>query len=173
MSRQIQIRRGTAAEHAAFTGAEGEITMDTDAKTLRVHDGATAGGTMLARLADIEAPVGKMDADCGNAAFGGEAGTNALSRMGMPSARSINISAPSSGGTYTPPANGYVRLSANANASGQYIFMSQGGVQVSNMVATAITMHSTIPVRKGGSVTFSYNTPSINSCAFIYAEGAN
>ena len=33
MSRQIQIRRGTAAEHENFTGAIGEITMDTTNKT--------------------------------------------------------------------------------------------------------------------------------------------
>lgn len=48
MSRQIQIRRGTAAEHENFIGAMGEITMDTDAKTLRVHDGETPGGLPLA-----------------------------------------------------------------------------------------------------------------------------
>ncbi len=44
MSRQIQIRRGTAAEHSNFTGAIGEITMDTTNKTLHVHDGVTPGG---------------------------------------------------------------------------------------------------------------------------------
>lgn len=49
MSRQIQFRRGTADQHKNFTGADGEITVDTTNKTLRVHDGVTAGGTMLAR----------------------------------------------------------------------------------------------------------------------------
>lgn len=49
MSRQIQFRRGTATEHENFIGAVGEITVDTTNKTLRVHDGETAGGTMLAR----------------------------------------------------------------------------------------------------------------------------
>ena len=44
MSRQIQIRRGTSAEHNNFTGAIGEITMDTTNNTLRVHDGVTPGG---------------------------------------------------------------------------------------------------------------------------------
>lgn len=44
MSRQIQIRRGTSAEHENFTGAIGEVTMDTTNKTLRVHDGTTVGG---------------------------------------------------------------------------------------------------------------------------------
>lgn len=49
MSRQIQFRRGTAAEHENFTGAVGEITVDTTNNTLRVHDGATIGGTPMAR----------------------------------------------------------------------------------------------------------------------------
>lgn len=55
MSRQIQFRRGTAAEHETFTGAVGEITVDTTNKTLRVHDGATIGGTALARADSIPA----------------------------------------------------------------------------------------------------------------------
>lgn len=54
MARQIQIRRGSAAEHATFTGAIGEITMDTTNKTLRVHDGTTPGGTALAKQSDIQ-----------------------------------------------------------------------------------------------------------------------
>ncbi len=49
MSRQIQIRRGTAAAHSTFTGAPGELTFDTDTKTLRVHDGTTPGGITLAK----------------------------------------------------------------------------------------------------------------------------
>lgn len=48
MSTQIQRRRGTTSEHATFTGALGEITVDTDKKTVVVHDGATAGGHPLA-----------------------------------------------------------------------------------------------------------------------------
>lgn len=53
MSRQIQIRRGTTTEHASFTGAIGEVTMDTDKKTIFVHDGETLGGIQLARADEI------------------------------------------------------------------------------------------------------------------------
>ena len=53
MSRQIQIRRGTATENDNFIGAIGEITMDTTNKTLRVHDGETVGGTVLAKQSEI------------------------------------------------------------------------------------------------------------------------
>jgi hypothetical protein len=44
MSTQVQRRRGTTAQHATFTGAVGEITVDTDKDVVVVHDGTTAGG---------------------------------------------------------------------------------------------------------------------------------
>ena len=43
-SKQVQLRRGSATEHDTFTGAAGELTYVTDDKTLRIHDGSTAGG---------------------------------------------------------------------------------------------------------------------------------
>lgn len=57
MSRQIQIRRGTTIEHASFTGAIGEITMDTDKKTIFVHDGEIVGGIQMARKDEIPAQI--------------------------------------------------------------------------------------------------------------------
>lgn len=44
MSTQIQFRKGTTAEHATFTGANAEVTVDTTKKVPVVHDGVTAGG---------------------------------------------------------------------------------------------------------------------------------
>lgn len=50
MSRQIQIRRGDNTKHQKFTGAIGEVTMNTTKNTLCVHDGKTVGGNeMLSR----------------------------------------------------------------------------------------------------------------------------
>jgi hypothetical protein len=43
--RRVQLRRGTTAENNSFTGAVGEITVDTTLSTIRVHDGVTQGGT--------------------------------------------------------------------------------------------------------------------------------
>jgi len=53
MSRQIQLRRGTDNEHRAFTGAIGELTMDTTNNTLRLHDGTTPGGIKMARADEV------------------------------------------------------------------------------------------------------------------------
>ncbi len=49
MTKAIQWRRGTTAEHSSFTGLSGEITIDTTKKTAIVHDEATVSGFPLAR----------------------------------------------------------------------------------------------------------------------------
>jgi hypothetical protein len=55
MSTQVQIRKGNTIQTAAFTGAIAELTVDTDKKTLVVHDGVTAGGIPLARESALSA----------------------------------------------------------------------------------------------------------------------
>jgi len=44
MPTQLQFRRGSTSQNNNFTGAVGEITIDTDTDALLVHDGSTAGG---------------------------------------------------------------------------------------------------------------------------------
>ncbi|MCL1892595.1 MAG: hypothetical protein FWF97_04920 [Alphaproteobacteria bacterium] len=60
MSKILQIRRGSAAENNNFTGLAGELSFDSDAKTMRVHDGETLGGFALARadLSNVSGAVG-------------------------------------------------------------------------------------------------------------------
>lgn len=55
----VQQRRGTTSQHSTFTGLLGEITVDTDKKTIVVHDGSTAGGIPLAKAS--EASGGGLD----------------------------------------------------------------------------------------------------------------
>jgi microcystin-dependent protein len=50
---EVKLRRGTDTEHSSFTGAEGEVTVDTTNDTLRVHDGSTAGGIRLAKFSEV------------------------------------------------------------------------------------------------------------------------
>ena len=49
MATEIQFRRGTTSQHSSFTGAVGEITVDTDKDTAVVHNNSTAGGIPLAK----------------------------------------------------------------------------------------------------------------------------
>ena len=54
MPTQVQFRRGTEAQNNAFTGASGELSVDTTNDSIRIHDGATAGGfEPNARYADL------------------------------------------------------------------------------------------------------------------------
>jgi len=53
MTKQVQIRRGSTSQHNSFTGASGEITVDTDLNTIRVHNNALAGGHRLAKYSDL------------------------------------------------------------------------------------------------------------------------
>lgn len=54
MTKEIQFRRGSTADHISgvgFTGALAEVTVDTTNNTLRVHDGSTLGGHELVGVA--------------------------------------------------------------------------------------------------------------------------
>lgn len=55
MARQLQLRRGTTTQHATFTGAVGEVTIDTDKDALVVHDGVLAGGVTAAKESTVTA----------------------------------------------------------------------------------------------------------------------
>lgn len=61
MATQVQRRRGTSAEYVStgFVGAEGEFTYDETLKTIRVHDGSTAGGFPLLKKTTTLTPATK------------------------------------------------------------------------------------------------------------------
>jgi hypothetical protein len=66
MAKRVQRRRGTTAEHATFTGYDGESTIDTTKDTVVVHDGAAAGGFPLARedMSNVINQVGVTQLKC-------------------------------------------------------------------------------------------------------------
>ena len=72
MASRIRFRRGTSTEHASFTGAEGEITVNTTKDTIVLHDGVQAGGYEMLRsdLNNLDSgtaipAVNITDVDCG------------------------------------------------------------------------------------------------------------
>ena len=60
MAKLLRLRRGTTTQHNTFTGAEGEITVDTTKDTVVVHDGTTAGGRPLLRQDLSNLPAGSV-----------------------------------------------------------------------------------------------------------------
>lgn len=67
MATEVKRRRGTTAEHTSFTGALGEVTVDTTKDTLVVHDAATAGGFPLLRedLVNLTNPITNKTIEAG------------------------------------------------------------------------------------------------------------
>jgi len=79
--RRVQLRRGTTADHTngdGFTGAVGEITVDTTTKSIRVHDGDQAGGfdLMRADMSNNLAVVGNINFTDDAHVIGGDINTN-------------------------------------------------------------------------------------------------
>ena len=63
MSKRIQLRRGTTSETNAFTGALGEVTVDTTKDVLVVHDGTTVGGHPVATRANADGTISLIKKD--------------------------------------------------------------------------------------------------------------
>ena len=65
MATALQLRRGTTAQNNAFTGAAGELSVDTQTEALIVHDGSTAGGFEVVPSGSIIAFGGSAAPDAG------------------------------------------------------------------------------------------------------------
>jgi hypothetical protein len=111
MATQVQNRRGSTAEHSTFTGAVGELTVDTDKDTAVVHDGSTAGGAPLLR----------------------EDGSNSALALGSAASPSLKFTGDTNTGIYSPGAD---QLAISTNGTGR-LFISDTKVQVSNPGNTA------------------------------------
>ena len=61
MAKLLKLRRGTTTQHGSFTGAEGEVTIDTTKDTAVVHDGSTQAGRPLLREDMSNLPAGTID----------------------------------------------------------------------------------------------------------------
>ena len=59
MPTSVQFRRGTTAQNDAFTGAAGELSIDTDKNSIRVHDNSTAGGVEIVNVSATQTLTNK------------------------------------------------------------------------------------------------------------------
>jgi hypothetical protein len=109
MATTLKLRRGTTAAHSTFTGAAGEVTVDTDKDVVVVHDGTTAGGfpavraggTVTASAGTVSAPAITTTGDTNTGIFFPAADTIAFAEGGVESMR-INSSGNLGIGTATP-----------------------------------------------------------------------
>jgi len=128
MADQLQLRGGTTTEHATFTGALREVTVDTDKDTVVVHDNATAGGYPLLREdlsnlpagtivdADINASAGIVDTKLATIATAGKVSNSATTATNANTASAIvarDASGNFSAGTITANLTGTASAIAN------------------------------------------------------------
>jgi len=152
MATQLQIRRGTSTQVAAFTGAEGEIVVNTTNDSVHVNDGSTAGGFELARAdfnnisASATLTIGTLNTtnlDLTNlevtnikAKDGTAAGSIADSTGVMTIASSVLTTTDINGGT----ADSLV-IGASTPAAGSFTTFTSNGID-DNANATAVTINS-------------------------------
>lgn len=121
MSKLLQLRGGTTTEHASFTGAVREVTVDTTKKTLVVHDGSTAGGFVVGSTdAEIRAAV--------EAATDSNVFTDAdHTKLNGVAASANNYTHPTGAGNSHVPAGGSDGqvLSLSAYGAGGYAWVAQ------------------------------------------------
>jgi hypothetical protein len=79
MATQVQFRRGTTVETQAFTGAVGEVTVDTVKQTCVVHDASQAGGYPLLREDGVNAAFSPGSLSSCALKFAGDPNTGIIS----------------------------------------------------------------------------------------------
>jgi hypothetical protein len=105
MADQLSLRGGTTAEHATFTGANKEVTVDTTKKTLVVNDGATVGGHPLMR----------------------ENASNSALALGSAATPSLKFTGDTNTGIYSPGAD---QVAVATNGTGRLFINALGQVGV-------------------------------------------
>lgn len=61
MASTILFKRSNTSGNDAYTGFLGEVTIDTQARKLRVHDGVQVGGFVVSNMDDLNAVVDRID----------------------------------------------------------------------------------------------------------------
>ena len=155
MAKQLQLRRGTTAEHSSFTGEVGELTIDTDKDTAVVHDNYQAGGFPLLREDLNNLPAGAIGANklaTGGAAYGqtlsvNDAGTGVEFQNTGPSGCQTFTSS----GTWTKPAGvKYVRVQVQGGGGGGGGHCESGGAGGYAEEIIDVTSVTSVTVTVGG-----------------------
>jgi hypothetical protein len=95
MATQVQWRGGSTAEHSTFTGAAREVTVDTQKKTLVVHDGSTAGGEPLLREDQANLPTSVTNGISVPSANNVAISTNGTGRLFVDASGNVGVGATS------------------------------------------------------------------------------
>jgi hypothetical protein len=166
MADQLQLRGGTTAQHATFTGALREVTVDTDKKTVVVHDGSTAGGNPLLRQDLSNLPAGTID----NADINASAGIVDTKLATIATAGKVSNSATTA--TNANTASAIVARDGSGNFTAGTITAALTGAASSNVLKAGDTMTGVLAVT-AGTAALPAITPSGDPNTGIYSPGTD
>lgn len=163
MAKQLQLRRGTTAEHSSFTGEIGELTIDTDKDTAVVHDNYQAGGFPLLRedLNNLAAGSINVSKIAASGSYGQVLQVNdaangiEIAETGVVSCQTFTAS-----GTWTKPAGiRYVRVQLVGGGGGGGGHGESGGAggYSEKIIDVRNISSETVTVGTGGSATTYHN----------------
>ena len=164
---QLQFRRGNTAQTSVFTGAIGEVTVDTDRKTLTVHDGVTVGGTYVATNIQLTSAYGKANAanvlaqagfDQANSGFNKANSANVLAQNAYDASNTVNVYAYSAYSTANSAQSNTVITQGVDSTQNTNITtatnLAQGAFTSANTRANAFFGTSGSATPAGGGITF-------------------
>ena len=178
MAIQVKFRRGSNGQHSSFTGANGEITIDTTNKTIRVHDGVTVGGTRLAKINEIITPSAVSGSLIPSA--------NVTYDLGTPTKRwrSLYLSNNTiylGAAVIRASGNGVITFVANAQPAviraAAVVVAANTPSTFQNLTITNLVLNNVLGVQYGGTGKSSLTQNGVmyasNSTAFSFATGTN
>ena len=148
MATQLKLRRGSTTDHSTFTGAEGEITVDTTKDTVVVHDGATAGGVPLAKESAI--PTGALASEdtVGTSEIDDNSITNAKMADDAVGIAELSATGTPSSSSYLRGDNTWATISADPTMGGDLSGTASNAQIVANAVGTTELANSSVTVAK-------------------------
>ncbi len=168
MPTQVQFRRGTTAQNNSFTGAIGEISINTSNNTIRVHDSSTAGGFELAKRGNVSTLTSGTSAELA-AVISDETGSGALVFATSPTLVTPALGTPSAivltSGTGLPISTGVsglgtgiaTALAINTGSAGAPVLLngalgtpSSGTLTNATGLPLSTGVTGTLPVANGG-----------------------
>ena len=157
---KVLFKRGNTVQNNAYTGVSGEITIDTQAKTLRIHDGSTVGGNIITATLTGNAGSQQQSIDSLNANVGAYqtfANANASTQAVSINSLNANLGAfqtfsNSNASTQTTSINslnaniGAYQTFANANAASQTTEINslRANITAANSAITSLTSNAAI-----------------------------
>ena len=123
MATQVQFRRGTTGQHSAFTGAVGEVTVDTEKRTVCIHDATQAGGFPLLREDGTNTNFALGSLSSCALKFAGDPDTGIISpglnQISLVTGGFARLTIDSSGAV-TLPNNGNLTITGSLNVTGTF-----------------------------------------------------